>query len=761
MLPDRPTLRKLGADGGVVLLLLLLTVLFFWRLWSPNPAERVAFPVGDFTEQYYPLRRFVAGTLSEGRLPFWNPYIFGGQPGLADPQAAALYPPALLNALLWGASFPLAALQAEAVAHIALALVGTYLFARLALSLERLPALVAAVAFGFGGYMTGFPLEQITILESAAWLPCFLLALHGASPRLGAPLGQRVCGAALAALFLGLALLAGHPQTALYLCYLAAAYALFQITQAPLARSQRLLAGGLLVVPFVLGVGLALMQLLPTTHFISLSTRQSLDYEFVQSGLNWEEMLGLFLPKVVGSTPLYVGIATLLLAPLGLLDKKQQPEKRFWLGVALLSILLSVGGNSALFDLFYLGLPGLGQVRSQERVLLLWSWSLALLAGWGVALLASGDYRVWVRRYVRWLATFAPGFLFIWVVLWWMRGLAFARFEIVLEVFLAFFERYSFFFVLWLLGSGLLAWHAYGSEEPRRPLQPLLFLMLLLLDLFTINRAPHIGGPAEQALAPRDAVVDALYAWQGTAPARVSVVGEPSVRGNDGMRWGFPLLSGNEPLRLADSEAFLQQAPPWRQIQSLAVGYVLADRNLAESDTAAFEHLATASPTSHLLRVRPLMPYGWVVAQTEVVLDKADLYARLQANEFDPYTTALVEKDVPGLAALSQGQVTIEKRAPGWLEARVVMPEAGSGLLLVAETAIEGWHADVDGSPTPWLRANGWNLAIPVEAGEHTVMLRYEQPGWRLGLLLSSISLMIVLAMAVWGGWTWRNSSYG
>ncbi|HEX8681349.1 MAG TPA: hypothetical protein VF707_03480, partial [Ardenticatenaceae bacterium] len=94
LLPERRArLLAHAADAAAAILLLALVAFFFWRVWAPNPADRASFPIGDFTEQYYPLRRFVASSLAEGRLPFWNPYIYGGQPGLADPQAAALYPP--------------------------------------------------------------------------------------------------------------------------------------------------------------------------------------------------------------------------------------------------------------------------------------------------------------------------------------------------------------------------------------------------------------------------------------------------------------------------------------------------------------------------------------------------------------------------------------------------------------------------------------------------------------------------------------------
>src|SRR5512134_2446753 len=122
-------------DTLLILLLALLPGLFFWRLLTPNPADHMAIAAGDFTEQYFPLRAFAAQEWVRGHIPLWNPYLFGGQPALADIQSGALYPPHVLEALLLGWSglllgrnigFPLWALELQVIFHFSLAAVGTY-----------------------------------------------------------------------------------------------------------------------------------------------------------------------------------------------------------------------------------------------------------------------------------------------------------------------------------------------------------------------------------------------------------------------------------------------------------------------------------------------------------------------------------------------------------------------------------------------------------------------------------------------------------
>lgn len=760
------------ADAAAVALILALIALFFWRLWAPNPADRVAFPIGDFTHQYYPLRRFVAASLAAGHLPFWNPYIFGGQPGLADPQAAALYPPAVLNALLWGARFPLVALELEVVAHIALAAVGAYAFIRSALRLGGLPALTGAVVFAFGGYLTGFPIEQITILESAAWLPWLLLAVHHTADR-DRPLRRRIGWAAAGALLLGLSLLAGHPQTALYLSYGALAYALFCLGLPRRGDRRRWLRDALpLAAIFPLGVALAAVQVLPTQAFIHESSRSSLDYGFARTGLGWDELLTLFVPQLVGSNPLYAGVGALALAMVALLVGLGH-RRRFWLAVALVSVLLGLGGSSFFFDLVYLGVLGFARVRSQERVLLLFAWALSLFAAWGMAALlrlrADPTLRARVARSVEQIGRWLPLLLVPLLAFWWLRALLIAGYRGDATVLDAFYEGYLFFVIVLLVNWGLLRWMAGrgGGDEQRRPgpqvqqsefrlrglsrfqLAPLLLLGVLLFDLFTINRTAHLGLPAADTLQPPRPLLEALQTALAAEPGRVAVVGAPPINGNDGMRWDLPLLTGNEPLRLSNTKDFLLKVEPWRQFQLLNVGYVVADRDLAAEAPELYERLARQEE-SVLVRLRQTPPYAWIVGQTEILPGGRDeIRERLNDPNFDPMAVALFDEPEPAAQRPLAGRVIVERREPGFVRLRASVPDRA--ILVVAEPFTKGWRATVDGRPVKVRRANLINTAIALPPGDHLVTLRYEQAGWRRGLMISGGSLAVVLLMLAWG----------
>ncbi|MGI6208762.1 MAG: hypothetical protein ACOYEW_11205, partial [Anaerolineae bacterium] len=170
-----PTARQWQPLAAVVLVA-LLPLLLFWRLLTPVDADRAYVVEGDLSSQYYPLRAYAASRLAKGELPLWSPYVYGGQPALADIQTGALYPPSLLWGLIRGEDLSMQDLQLQALLHLSLAAVGMY-FLVSRLSSSVLGGAVAGIAFSLGGYLTSFPVQQVTILSTAAWLPWLLLAL--------------------------------------------------------------------------------------------------------------------------------------------------------------------------------------------------------------------------------------------------------------------------------------------------------------------------------------------------------------------------------------------------------------------------------------------------------------------------------------------------------------------------------------------------------------------------------------------------------
>lgn len=386
-LPARLLAGWRGPTFWAALLLLVLPFVLFWPVWWPGAQTPMTLAYGDFTEQYYPMRAFVAGEWRSGRLPLWDPYTFGGTPAAAASLYAAYYPFNLWLAL-FPAPAPLDALVLEAIFHLSLAGVFTFLLVR-RLTGRGSAGLLAGVAFSLGGFLTSYPVVQLGILETAAWLPLALWLLEGGLARRD---GRRVAGAGLA---LACALLAGHPQTFLYMLYLTAAYFLLR------AWYWRLPWRFVLITGFWLGlitVGGSAAQWLPSLELAPLSPRAALSYEAVSNGFSVAELWGMLRPNAGQWSPLYVGVLPVLLAlagPLLLLLNwrgrgRELATAGFWLAVMMTALLLALGRNGFLYPLAHGVLPGFSAFRNQERAAFLVSFALAVLAGYGWAALLRG-----------------------------------------------------------------------------------------------------------------------------------------------------------------------------------------------------------------------------------------------------------------------------------------------------------------------------------------------------------------------------------
>ena len=68
-------------------------------------------------------------------------------------------------------------------------------------------------------------------------------------------------------------------------------------------------------------------------------------------------------------------------------------------------------------------------------------------------------------------------------------------------------------------------------------------------------------------------------------------------------------------------------------------------------------------------------------------------------------------------------------------------------LLLISIPYSKGWTAFVDGRPTPLLRGNIMNLALPVAKGHHTIELVYATPLLKISFCISVATILLFTAL--------------
>jgi hypothetical protein len=109
----------------------------------------------------------------------------------------------------------------------------------------------------------------------------------------------------------------------------------------------------------------------------------------------------------------------------------------------------------------------------------------------------------------------------------------------------------------------------------------------------------------------------------------------------------------------------------------------------------------------------------------------------------------------PGPAAAgTTAQVAVRQDDPDAITVEVTA--GGSGYLVVADADQRGWVATVDGRSTALVAADQGLVAVPVTGGTHTVRLRFAAPHRTLGVAVTAMAVLFLIAMLA-GDWWWSR----
>jgi hypothetical protein len=744
--------------------------------------------LGDQIQQMYPWRVFAHEEIAGGRFPLWNPYAGGGVPLFANGQSALLFP--LNLAVLW--LDPAVAATIVQLAKPPLAAVGVALFLR-ALGAGTAASAFAGLAWAFSGPMVvwlGWPHTNALLMIGYVFWTATRWLQQG-TPRWWVA----------SVLTVGLQLLGGHPETTAHTVVAAGIFVgvwsvrnAWERLRGSGTRPRPILVG-LLWGPAgwlaAVGVGAALAgaQVVPTLAAIADSVTAA---ERGTRSLAWvllerETLITWLVPNYFG-TPLgesfgpiaflnynetvgYAGGGTLVLAMLSVVAWRRPG----WLPVFAFTLVAAglTYGIPLITELRRL--PGLGHAANTRFVFIL-AFGLACLAGLGLDACLRGS-----RPWLRWTA----------VALAAVGALIALAFAVMPERVLpspaeamplppleathwrqGALAKTAALAALWAVALGVLA---------LRPTRAAAYLCVgvLVVDLVvfsagynpTLNpeiltRVPDsvrfIQEQAQQARA------------QGRGPeARVAGLGE-ALLPNAGMIHKLSDMRVYEPVahrRLLD---YFERMDPaleddirsrfylfiWHpDVDLLSLGSVrwLVVPN-GDPRVAPQERLVRAG-LLHQFADRAVTvwenpaarPRAYLADAIVEVGDEREALARLSEVARASSRAAVVER-TPGAGPLRVARNPGEVRMESWPGgARLAVSAPDGGLLVVNDTFYPGWVATVDGAPAPILWTNHLFMGIPLEPGDHTVLLEYKPPSVPLGAAISLVAALALFIVAVVG----------
>ena len=140
-----------------------------------------------------------------------------------------------------------------------------------------------------------------------------------------------------------------------------------------------------------------------------------------------------------------------------------------------------------------------------------------------------------------------------------------------------------------------------------------------------------------------------------------------------------------------------------------------------------------------LVELSTWQPHISVVTSWTVVDSTAAALQTVTAPGFDPADEAVLESD-PGLQPASgaePGTASVLERSPSSLT--IATTAAAPSIVVVRSTYDDGWTATVDGEPADVLPVDGFLQGVPVNAGDHTIELVYEDEAVTRGLIAGAV----------------------
>ncbi|MGQ0601998.1 MAG: YfhO family protein, partial [Anaerolineales bacterium] len=450
-------------------------------------------------------------------------------------------------------------------------------------------------------------------------------------------------------------------------------------------------------------------------QFILNSTRAGLPFQRAASGFPFQDLVSFVVPNFVSVwNPLYVGLLPVGLAFLAL--RHFDGERRFWAALVLIALVISFGTQAVAYDAAYWSIPGLGLFQGAERLALMVSIGLAVLAAHGAHdVFTTRDPlpRAWLFAALFALLFIATGTLTFFVY----TATAPETWAALLGVFGRAALMAGLAFVVW-------RWH---GRSARAWISPALFVLVVVIDLFSANRPLNVSAP--YVAYPVDANVLPIQAEAGF----FRVQDDARLAGHAGCAYGFREVDGVTPYRLAGYDTLLA-APESVRWALLGVKYVVSWRGelLDESGQRVSAEVVAVSeavdergnPTrTHRLAAEP---------------QRAWLSRDLRAGE--TLSGASVESD--GVAP-----VRVVSDEPGQITLTARVPDGAQRLLVLSEPYFPAWRVEVDGKSEALRSAHAALLAVALSPGEHIIEFIYQPVLLWVGGLISAVALLVVIML--------------
>lgn len=697
----------------------------FFAPWSNSygmPVKNNAMP--DVITQIYPWKQVTIDTWKAGELPLWNPYSFSGTSHVGNYQSAIFSP---INALF----LALPDIHAWSVMILLQPiLAGLFMFLFLqSLAISKPGSTLGSLAFMFSGFIVVW-MAYGTLGYAVLYLP---LILYGIQTR----------KFAFASLGITLSFLSGHFQMSLYVLLFALAYTIYR-------KEWRTL------VFLLLGLGIAAPQILPAYDAYTKAVRSSL---FLKGEvIPWQYIVTLFAPDFYGNPVTrndwfghyaewagFIGVVPLLLALL-------RPAGFFAIA-GLISLVFA--HQTPFVDLLYAAKIPVLSTSSASRIIILVSFSLAVLSGFGIDVLREA----WAKRYDKRVLLWAVGSMVlvgvVWFVLLVSRPLQGDKLVIAVR---------NMYLPTVLVGITLVVAGA-GFLLPKRLLALLPFVLIVLAGADSYRfAAKWMPFDPKEYVYPELPVISKLKELTARDYSRVF----GNIGNEVGSRFGIQLIEGYDAVYQQRYGTFIASAndgavhSPERSVATFPKRGKYSEEVLELLGAKYYMHkksdgrFSWAYPFWEMPQYRRIwedehfeilentesFPRAFLASSYRLAGTESEILASLFAKDINRRETLVLE-DAPAFDPQSgEGSATIFSYRP--TEVIIRTDTVAPKLLFLSDVYDPQWKASVDGKQVNLHRADFDFRAVAVPSGVHTVRMWYAPLGVTLGLGIAGFATLIM-----------------
>lgn len=752
-------------------------------------------PIGDDQIRiFYPSRTFTNIMFEKKNIPLWNPYIFTGSPHMADFQSAVFYPLNIIYFFLpqiiaWSFLLFIQPIMAAFFMYLFLGL----------FRLNKSAIWLGSIAYGFSGFILLWSQENAVVAQSALWLPLVLFGIEGYLKN------KKLWYYCVATIALACSILGGFFQVTFYIFIFSFSYSLFRIIALSLPIGFIFKVTGI----YIFSLCLSAIQLIPSIEGFSESPRNitSIWNLFEAYLLPITHIFNAMAPDIFGNpgtynffgrgfyreTILYIGLVPLIFSVYAFFKAKTNKIIYFFAASAIVSFFLTL--KSPLTEwLFQLPIP-LITTFLPSRILVLTAFSLSALSAFGFStFINKGIYTD--KKMVSYILLFF--FLSLFMI-------SFYSIFMMLNKNIDDFKQLNYYiirsgytltkthFIVMLKNITLpliTIFLIYVALHIKKPILVSLIIIVITIfgQFYFLNKYLVVGEP--QFLYPKNSIFSFLQSRNDRG--RFISLGQPIQENTstimntysiEGVNPIFPKRYGQLLFAIKNNGKITNNIP--------RVEARLSEINAAEQpfENVRFMKLMSLLNARYIFyyndsqdtsSVKIRLPFdvfkpiwdkeNWHASEYRNALPRVFLSSNIYIENnpqkildliFNPdinlLTTVILEEKPAELAnsskfiELSKPSTDSSARITSYEPQEIIIniKTNVSQMLFLSDNYYPGWKAYIDNKETKIYRADYTFRSIYLPAGNHIVKFAYEPLSFKIGLIVSILSVVLLLIIFV------------